>query len=142
MSEGNVTRPERKVPRQQPDAYISQANPVSTTIYPVLPTTKNVRILSIETDITWAVTQPTPLEVILVIDGLTYIFFQNNPVTATPVYATLTGNNSIITFPLSTDWLPYKEFLIEGRSINVGVRVTWAVTQPTPLNCRVKYAKW
>jgi len=46
---------------QQPDAVISQANPVSTTLYPVLATNYRVRIITMNAAITWAVTQPTPL---------------------------------------------------------------------------------
>ena len=34
-----------------------------------------------------------------------------------------------------------RPFLYEGRSVKVEVRITWAVTQPTPLVCRVKWAK-
>ena len=47
--------------QHQADAVLSQANPVSATLYTVLGTTANVRILTIDTNVTWAVTQPTPL---------------------------------------------------------------------------------
>ena len=121
---------------------ISQANPVSDTLYEVLATTRNVRIISIETDVTWAVTQPDPLHVVVTIDGISTIFRVNNPVSATPYYvssnAFTAADNQILEV---TDRSTGKSFLIEGRSVRVQIRVTWAVTQPTPLVCRVKYAK-
>jgi len=128
---------------QQPDAVISQANPVSTQLYEVLPTTKNVRIISIVPKITWAVTQPTPLEVVLTIDGQTITFGKANPVTATDYSARWDESAAETGQRLDTVhlWTPYRAFLIEGRTVRVQVCVTWAVTQPTPLVCRVKYAK-
>lgn len=133
-----------KVPAQQADAAISQANPVSTTLYEVLPTTKNVRIISIAANITWATTQPTPLEVVVTIDGISFVFVQPNPVTATNYCAGLSGekaeNAQIFFAAAAAD--QYRAFMLEGRSVRVQARVTWATTQPTPLVCRVKYARW
>ena len=127
---------------QQPDAVISQANPVSTTLYTVLDTTVNCRIYSIATSVTWGVTQPTPLEVVLTIDGNTIIYSKSNPVTATYYDATTVSEQVEASQFLDTsNAARTRSFLIEGRSVKVQVRVTWAVTQPTPLVCRVKYAK-
>jgi len=125
----------------QADAAISQANPVSTTLYTVLDTTKNVRIISIEAMITWAVDQPSPLEVVVTVDGVSIIFNRDNPVTATEYFGEWYGNKAggdLIAFAAGTTARP---FLLEGRSIKVQIRVTWAGTQPTPLVCRVKWAK-
>ena len=129
--------------KQQLDAAIVQANPVSTTLYEVLPTTNNVKIISISAEIDWGITQPTPLEIVMTIDGITTIFSQTNPVTGTiyspfrTVYDTEAGQlmNSDIDSALRTT------FPIEGGTVRVQIRITWAVTQPTPLKCRVKYAK-
>lgn len=131
---------------QQADAAISQADPVSTTLYEVLATTKNVRILGIACQVTWAVTQPTPLEVVVTIDGQTIIYSMVNPVTATP-YAPYvapatdiaTAANQLMIAAWTAALLPIA--ILEGRSVRVQIRITWAVTQPTPLVCRVKYAK-
>ena len=128
---------------QQADAYLSQANPVSTTLYTVLATTANVRIISITARTDWAVTQPTPLEVVITIDGISLIFLKHNPVTVTQYSAQLNESEAVTNMLLGTNdaHTPFRAFLLEGRSVKVEVRVTWAITQPTPLFCRVKYAK-
>ena len=131
---------------QQADAAISQANPVSTTLYTVLDTTKNVRILSISAKITWAVTQPTPLEVLITIDGNTIIHLIANPTTAQDYIAKKTvhtneANQELLAMSGGTASELVSSTLYEGRSVKVQARVTWATTQPTPLVCRVKYAK-
>lgn len=134
---------------QQPDAYLSQANPVTATLYTVLGTVRNARIASIEADVTWATTQPTPLEVVVTIDGISMIFSLVNPVTATKYYASMNptvdaANQMLVVASFTTGatntalMIPY---VLEGRSVKVEVRITWATTQPTPLVCRVKYAK-
>lgn len=131
-------------PRQQPDAVLSQANPVSTTLYTVLATTRNVRIISMSDFITWAVTQPTPLDIIVTIDGQTIIFVRDNPVSGTPYSATWQEYSAEVVQtqgPANAN-TPNRSFLLEGRSVKVEARVTWAVTQPTPLVYRVKWAKW
>lgn len=132
--------------QHQADAVISQANPVSTTLYTVLGTTPNVRILSIAATITWATTQPTPLEIVVTIDGNSLVYGIANPVSGfpyAPIHSVLDAStpeaNQRLGYPFGgTDFAP---FPLEGRSVKVEVRVTWGVTQPTPLVCRVKYAK-
>ena len=130
--------------QQQADAEISQANPVSATLYEVLATTKNVKIISMMVYITWAVTQPTPLEIVVTVDGKTLIFSQANPVSGTwytPVIAVYDGDAlQIMANSVSVGSQQAFENS-SGRSVRVQVRVTWATTQPTPLVCRVKYAK-
>jgi len=127
----------------QPDAVLSQANPVSASYYPVLTARKNCRIIGIGVLITWAVTQPTPLELSVLVDGQQIVFSVANPVSATWYFANLIYPhipNSGQVLSLTPE--PPHDFLIEGREIEVDVRITWAVTQPTPLEVRVKYAKW
>lgn len=129
-------------PAQQADAVLSQANPVSTTLYTVLDTTRNVRIIGLNANITWAVTQPTPIEVPVTIDGQTIIYQAANPISATEYYARCNENNAEATQGLTaTSYANQRTFLIEGRSIKIEARITWAITQPTPLVCRVKWAK-
>ncbi len=131
-------------PAQQADAVLSQANPVSTTLYTVLATTRNMRIQSIQAVITWAVTQPTPIEIVITIDGLTIIHQITNPVSANNYEAIRTYYQTELLQLLTTGDTQQKmqAFLWEGRSIRVQARITWAVTQPTPLVSRVKYARW
>ena len=129
--------------QHQADATLSQANPVSATLYTILDTTLNVRIISIETDITWATTQPTPLEIVVTIDGVSTIFTVTDPVSATAYFASLKADATANAQTLETTdrAASGRPFLLEGRSVKVEARITWATTQPTPLDVRVKYAK-
>lgn len=129
-------------PKAMADAVISQANPVSATLYEVLPTTRNCRILSLSATITWAVTQPTPLEIVVTCDGNTIVFQTANPVSATPYQAALRTSAAETSQVLLGISDLFVTGLLEGRSVRVQVRITWAVTQPTPLVCRIKYAQW
>ena len=128
--------------QQQADAYLSQANPVSGTLYTVLDTTRNVRIYNIQANVAWAITQPTPLEVVLTIDGNTIIHGKADPVSGSFYFPTKTlAGYDEASQTLAADAPSSAAFVYEGRSVRVQVRITWAVTQPTPLVCRVKYAK-
>jgi hypothetical protein len=132
--------------QDQADVAISQNNPVSDELYEVLPTTLNVRIISIGAVITWATTQPTPLDIVVTVDGQSLIFRKTNPVTnvgyeASFILCQADIQQSIASINLLSSSTPYRAFLLEGRSVRVQVRVTWATTQPTPLVCRVKWAK-
>lgn len=129
------------MPRTMPDAAISQANPVSTTLYTVLPTRKNVKIKSIAFNITWAVTQPTPLDIVLTIDGNAITHRVDNPVSA-QFYELQIAKHGAETAQ-GTVALNNDRFLeaYKGRSVKVEARITWAITQPTPLVCRVKWEK-
>lgn len=122
----------------QADAVLAQANPVSTTLYTVLTTTPNVRIIGIAVNVDWAVTQPTPLEVIITVDGQAVSGFINNPVSGTWYFFVINPNDAAQVLEAANPGS--RAFLLEGRSVLVQVRVTWAVTQPNPMRCRVKYA--
>jgi len=136
--------PEKKtVPEHQADTVLTQANPVSGTKYTVLDTTKNVRIIAMMIKITWATTQPTILRIYVTIDGCTEIFGIANPVSGTN-YQAVFSNWYLIAGDqtLQTADIVDRSFLFEGRSVKIEAYVEWATTQPTPLECRVKYAKW
>jgi len=127
--------------KQQADAELTQNNPSNTTLYTVLATTKNVRIIGISFNITWAVTQPTAMRVYITIDGLTIISGIGAPVSGTSYHVDMVSDNVLISMPATTtDNAQIRAFLLEGRSVKVEVEVDWAVTQPTPLFCRVRYA--
>lgn len=126
----------------QVDAYLSQANPVSNTEYTVLAVTPYCNIIGIDAYVTWAVTQPTPITVNMYIDGLSWAFSKTNPVTNTDYFAVINLNGAITGQILdATDRSPVRPYLIKGKTVYITVQVTWAVTQPTPLVCRVRYAK-
>lgn len=126
--------------QHQTDATLAQANPVSTTLYPVLATTTNARIIGIEIDVTWTV-QPTPLDVVVTIDGITMTFTVANPVSTTKYYASLSTAAAASAQVLeTTDRVATRGgFLLEGRSVAVQARTTGGTT--SQLNARVIYGK-
>ncbi|GAI29881.1 unnamed protein product, partial [marine sediment metagenome] len=109
--------------KQQPDATISQANPVSGTKYEwedpdgnPLGTQKNVRIIGIELEITWETTQPNPLEAHATIDGQTVTFTIADAVSETEHFA----KNSLAaeeTAQVLVTTEPDVPFLREGRKV-------------------------
>lgn len=139
MSTNSENRNRYLVPEHQPDAYLIQANPVSGQKYVVLDTTKSVRIIGLYAKITWETTQPTLLEVYITIDGQPLKVSETDPVSGDlyHVNTALVGDG----FTFGPDYMARRAFLIEGRSVKIEVAITWVTTQPTPLVCRVKYAK-
>ena len=133
-------------PKHMADATLNQANPVSTTLYTVLGTTKNVRIINISAAVIWTTTQPTPLEVVITIDGITYIHIQTNPCDGVWYISRMvpfTSETEQAMHPRANNYTDSLQLLrLEGRSVKIQVRITWATTQPTLLICRVKYAKY
>jgi len=125
-----------------PDATLTQANPVSGTFYPVLPATENVRIITMAAVVTWATTQPTPLRLRVIIDGQTLYFDVTNPITATWYGATIREQFAPAAQALTTIEVitQRRAFLLEGKSVQIDMQITWAVTQPTPVDVIVKYA--
>ncbi len=152
MSYHGYTRKFPLIIQQQADAVLNQANPVSATLYEwaiggvALGNQPNVRIINFAANITWAVTQPTPLDVVVTIDGITMIFRVANPVSTQNYKPRIDPINTAAIQALdvtSGDWHDMVGIpILEGRSAKVEVRITWAVTQPTPLVLRVKWAKW
>jgi hypothetical protein len=127
-------------PRHQVDAAISQANPVSAFLYPVLATTRNVRIISIEANVTWGGNQPQ-LWVDLTIDGQLISFGAGTPVSTQRHFAENTAGSVSTQQTLTTTDYIYRSFLIEGRSVKIDARYIGAAGT-TLLECRVKWAKW
>jgi len=139
--------------QHQDDSVTIIANPVSGTKYEWLAgatgagaslgTQKNVRIISIVAKITWATTQPTPLEAHVTIDGQSLIFAKVNPTTNTHYYAASNQYQTPIAQPLDDTQVAgqSRAFLLEGRSVKVETEITWATTQPTDLTLKVKWAK-
>jgi len=148
--------PTSTVWQHQADSVTIIASPVSGTKYEwltgntgagaALGTQNNVRILSAGARLTWATTQPTPLEVHITIDGVPMYTHQvANPVTATDYMASLRGtydHTEAQQILETTDRLGAgRPFLYEGRAVKVEIEITWATTQPTNLSMRVKWAK-
>jgi hypothetical protein len=129
--------------QHQADAAISQANPVSGTLYEVLPATENVRIISILARIDWETTQPE-IWVKITIDGTVILHYSVAAVSAI-------AQAVLRSYAVDEAWQPLAPlggeeanrpaFIYEGRNVKVEAYVVWAVTQPTPLVCRVKWAK-
>ena len=124
----------------QADVVLSQANPVSATLYAILATTTNVRIISISDAIDWAVTQPTLVCTIIV---------DSNTISATKTTPVNNADHFIVNYVASANFTQdttqttsqNRAFLLEGRSVAIYLSSVWAITQPTLLAGRVKYAK-
>ena len=136
--------------KHQDDSVTIIANPVSATKYEwlvgdtgagaALGTQKNVRILSASVQVTWAVTQPDPLEIIITIDGNVLPAEKTDPVTGN--YYEISERSGYANGYLDTHLASKtRAFLYEGRSVKVEARITWATTQPTDLTMRIKWAK-
>jgi hypothetical protein len=124
--------------KTQPVVDFYQANPVSTTIYPVLPVTYDVRLIGGAAWVTWTV-QPDPLEIIVTVDGRELIFKKTNPVSATRNYllrdlATLENAQNTST---DGETANRKAFIVEGQSLKVDVRTTGGTV--SALSCRIYY---
>lgn len=143
MNEGIRRRPQR-VPTYQLDKSGSIANPISGAIHLIMDNEKNVRLISVVGKITWAVTQPTPLEFIITVDGIIHFWSKADPVSNTYYTASIKESLAPDAQTLNTldEDTPKRAFLVEGRIIKIECRLTWATTQPTPLVYRVKWARW
>ena len=79
---------------------------------------------------------------VLTIDGNTVTHQFTNPVSATNYGLVRRGSATEAAQPLaSANNDIATSFNYDGGNIRVQTRITWAVTQPTPLVCRVKWAK-
>lgn len=140
--------------QQQVDSVTIIANPVSGTRYPwragatgagaELGTQKNVRIIGIQAFLTWADNQPTPLEVHVTTTLVPFTFSFVNPISVTSYFANLRQDNPALTQPLTTAdlLLSYGRWgLLEDPNVLVECEITWAITQPTNLTMRTKWAR-
>lgn len=122
----------------QDDGVLAQANPISGTLYEVLPLTSNIRIISAWIEVIWTL-QPSPLELHFTIDGKTVTHSIVNPVTATDYFPRLTPKNAPAAQELTTTiFARERPFLYENRSIRVQAETTGGTVQN--LNARIKYA--
>lgn len=124
----------------QPDATLSQANPVSGTKYTVLDTTENVRILSIRVFVTWSAAS-NKLQAHVTIDDVTMVFGFIDPDSNTNYFANFNAavpeNSQILE---TTDRLAEgRPFLLEGRSVKVEIETTGGTV--SQVLGKVKYAK-
>lgn len=128
---------------QQLDANLSQANPVSGAYYTVLPLNSFVRILSAAFNITWAITQPTNMALRMVVDLQTEVYQASLPVSATWYPANLRDQYpSALTEVVAGEPSNTRSFLKEGTSIIADITIIWAINQPSPLVCRIKWARY
>ena len=130
-------KPRNKPPTHQPDAVVDQANPISTTLYQVLAPSLNVRILSMAGNVVWTV-QPTPLEIVVTIDGITITHTVDNPISGTYYYARIWENNPENIQGLDPVPVDGRAFLYEGRNIGVEARTTGGTVQN--ITARLKHA--
>lgn len=124
---------------QQADATIDLA-PASGTKYPLgvfSATQAYVRIKSVSAIVTFTV-QPDPLEIHLVIDGVTHIFAFTNPVTATNYYLETINADRLPTTQYLTVNVRNQPFIIEGKSVT---ELSAEITGGTVSNMKAR-AKW
>jgi len=145
-----------EVPTLQADSVTMIASPVSETKYgwrtgptgagAELGTQSNVKIESAVALLTWATTQPSPLSIVLTIDGNVITHKVVNPVTIVPYglikAVTLDALSEVTQDLLAVMSASAVQKRYDGRSVKVEVAITWATTQPTNLTMRVKWAKW
>ena len=136
---------EKQVWTQQADAVISVA-PAANTLYPILAATPNVQVKSVSASVTWTV-QPDPLEIVIVVDGITWTYSFANPVSTTNyilaesvVSLAADQASQILAATLSATTTFHRVF--EGRNVAIYAR-TGKTTAGTVSNltARVKYAR-
>lgn len=127
--------------QQQPDATLTEPVAVSGTMYTVLDTVKNARIISAEVDIEWTV-QPN-VEIYFIVNGIPHVHAIALPVSTSPYIPFRRPDVDAIAQPLilrsEANDLTAPSFLYEGKSIKVQAGRTGGTA--TVLNARVKWAK-
>lgn len=127
-------------PQHQADEVVTQASPVSGTIYTILDTVHNCRLIAASAKVVWTV-QPN-LQIHVIIDGNTLTGTHATPITNTgyefiirPDETELGGTLYISSGPYG----PYRAgILLEGKSVKVQMETTGGTT--SSLVGRVKYA--
>jgi hypothetical protein len=130
-------------PKNMADAILNQATPTSAALYTILPTTLNCKIYSATVSVTWTV-QPTPVEIIVTIDGNVITHAFTNPVSTTP-YGICNGvvacngaaTAQLLAAAYAVDSLPP---FYEGKSIMIQARTTGGTV--SVLAGRVKYGQY
>ena len=125
---------------RQDDIVITQANPVSTTVYPVVTIRGSVGVHSVYCETTGGTVQEMKLHCDTSTGHLDFVI--TPPVSGTPYYARrdpmTDDDNQLLS---AAGPLPAREFLVRDKFITIGLAVTWTV-QPTPLECRVKWSRY
>lgn len=127
---------------QQNDAVLSQANPVSTTVYSVLTTKSNARISSIYVKVTGA--NATPLTVTVTKDGIAEVHTVNPGVDGTAYFCGTDVDAAYTSQALATSLTTANcilfPFTAEAQSIAVSAVCTHA-GGITSLDVRVKWSQ-
>lgn len=128
---------------QQTDITISQANPVSTTVYPVSGAQQNVKIYLITAFVTGA--GGTDLRVTVVLDGITFIFIIANPGDGTEYYVAIDPNAAAnaqdLDENLTTGQVMLVPHMLEGRRLTSITAVCTHGGAVTNLDVVVKWKK-
>ena len=135
----SLTKPD--VFKHKPDAFLNQTDPVSGTKYGVAElgtAKKNVRIISICGCVLWTV-QPTPLEIHVTIDGITYKWTQTDPTDGGFYMCPLDARFSETAQEMVAGASLSSAFVLEGRSVKVEAEITGGTV--SNLNARVKWAQ-
>jgi hypothetical protein len=126
----------------QAEATLNQDNPVAGTLYTVLDTTKNVRIIGMSANVTWSA-QPSNVTIVVTCDGKTLNFDCANPASATDFFAFLKEYASQIGASYGMDsaaaYIRTRSFLLEGKTVKIQAKVTGGTS--SNLKVRVLYAK-
>lgn len=123
----------------QVDATLAQANPVSGTPYPVLAATEDVMIISAAFRVDWTV-QPTPLSLVVTVDGIPITFSQANPATATYYNPRFDPGGAMASQLAAASSLITGGFIIKGQNIAVEALTTGGTVQN--LYAIIKWARW
>jgi hypothetical protein len=100
--------------------------------------TEDVRILSIEADVTWT-GQPSPLEAHVTVDGVAVEFRMWNPVSATFYLAALASDVDENVLTALFDGAYSRAFLLEGQNIAITIETTGGTV--SQLNALVKWQR-
>ena len=124
----------------QDDATLVQDDPVSTEINPVLLASDKVKVYSISASVTWTV-QPSPLEIIVIIDGTTTILHvQEDPVSEQEYSAILLAGEPPWLQGMDTTGLASsRAFIYEGHNVAINARTTGGTV--SNITCRVKWGQ-
>ena len=133
-----VIRAEADVFKQQPDGWLIKAEPDDNTLYPVLEAKKNVRIIGAVVKCIWSV-EPIAVELVMIVDGKTYVFIKNSPATDTWYGAIEIDVSDALDTQMDITVMTKQAFLVEGRLVMVDMRVLGGTV--SNLSGRVKWGQ-
>lgn len=139
MSEGVRGGRGFAVYKQQADAVIAAVPPALGTPIPFTMIPYNVRLIGATIECTWTV-QPDPLEIHVVVDGVTFTFKKNNPVSATRYGLThMDLEYQESSQSLYAGLTTVQAFVLEGRHVAIGCEVTGGTV--SRLDARLRWAR-